>query len=226
MRAIHSLALLALTAALLETGCARQAPQKADAGKAVRAKTASGANEAAAAKDSGFAKSAGSPETAVQPKLIAKPAEPSRAPGPHPSGGAGAQSALSANIDSKDPAYATQAPEIVADGRTVSVLYNPPPMFSVKVKAPGEKDERCSLTFATMTIVSDEGSDAEIHLLLREGSKPIKPIFRVRGSNIAKGRTWVKWCAGLNIKVKMLDFGRSGNTLTWIKVEITARRVS
>jgi len=134
-----------------------------------------------------------------------------------------------ADIDSGDPKYYGKSrPEIIADGKPVTVLYRPPHMFGVILKAPGEKTKRGDLTLATMTVTSERGSEIEIHILLRDKAGQIEPVGRVTPGTIRKGQAWTKSVGGLEVRIEVVDHGTSpespvaGSPLAWLKLQVSA----
>jgi len=132
-------------------------------------------------------------------------------------------------IDSGDPKYIEgPKPDLPIDGKPVDIIYRPPHMFALNFTKANENDEIRGITFATMTISDEAGTDFEIHLLLRDGAKPIVPIFRLTSSQVKIGETWAKPCGNFTVHVKMLDFSKTlafpRSTLEWIKVRVQVEK--
>lgn len=61
-------------------------------------------------------------------------------------------------------------------------------MFSLNFKGRETSEGNQGISFLTMTISGEAGSDAEIHLVVRDRSKPIEPIFRITAKTAQKGQ--------------------------------------
>ncbi|MDI6828039.1 MAG: hypothetical protein QME62_06105 [Armatimonadota bacterium] len=155
-------------------------------------------------------------------KTQPKPAKPSQEPAPKPAPGA-------IYIDSEDPKFVEgPRPELPTDGSPVVITYRIPRMFSLNFKGRETSEGNQGISFLTMTISGEAGSDAEIHLVVRDRSKPIEPIFRITAKTAQKGQIWRKSITGMEIETKLLDYATdsglsiTGPALVAIKVQIKA----
>ncbi len=154
----------------------------------------------------------------TQPKATKQSYEPT----PKPAPGA-------IYIDSEDPKFVEgPRPDLPTDGSPVVITYRIPRMFSLNFKDRETSEGSQGISFLTMTISGEAGSDAEIHLVVRDRSKPIEPIFRITAKTAKKGQVWRKSITGMEIEAKLLDYATdsglsiTGPALVAIKVQIKA----
>ncbi|MDH7481461.1 MAG: hypothetical protein QHH26_05705 [Armatimonadota bacterium] len=257
MRSVRIAAILSIIAlfsilTLFASGCGRQestetTPQNIGIAQAKEqpkeaAKPASSTQKetpkASASPKSKQAKADANPKQKPQAKSQEKPSVPSKAksqekpqpkptkthqePTPKPAPGA-------LYIDSEDPRFVEgPRPDLPTDGSPVVITYRIPRMFSLNFKGRETNEGTQGISFMTMTISGEAGSDTEIHLVVRDRAKPIEPIFRITAKNAKKGQTWRKSITGMEIEAKLLDYATdsglsiTGPALVIIKVQIRA----